>query len=520
MNTSPKAHAPEKGLAATKTDLERIFDAIPDVIFETDAEGRVRWANVAMSRLLRLPLQDILGRPCAELLGCSWCLLPLPSHPQTAPTSFPAIPGCFIITRTAITGAPGERRGHLCVLRDVTQLEHFKITMEMIEQKYAAMVNNAFEGIFQSTPNGRLLTANPSMARIFGYPSVEVMLAEVHDIATQLYARPEDRKALLDELWAKGSVQQREMLFRRRDGSHFHGLLSIRLFHGPESEEGRLEGAIVDISERKILETQMLQNQKLEAIGQLAAGIAHEINSPIQYIQGNLWYLRDACTAIEEWTQSLSQLPEDILAFFQEIPTVLSQMEEGISRIAHIVDSMRRFSHPGKEHRPTDINDLIAHATVLTRNTWKYVAELTTDLDPNLPRVPCAPQEITQVLVNILVNAAQAIAASPQKASSGHIRIATQPVRGGVEILIEDNGPGMDDAVRQRIFEPFFTTKPVGEGTGQGLCIAQRIIAKNHHGEIRCTSTPGHGTQFTIFLPLPAEFEEGASPWQATQNTP
>ncbi len=518
MNTSPKAHAPEKGLAATKTDLERIFDAIPDVIFETDAEGRVRWANVAMSRLVRLPLQDILGRPCAELLGCSWCLLPLPSHPQTAPTSFPAIPGCFIVTRTAITGAPGERRGHLCVLRDVTQLERFKATMEMVEHKYAAIVNNAFEAIFQSTPDGRLLTVNPSMARIFGYPSAQAMLAEVQDIATQLYARPEDRAALLEALRTTGTVQHKEILFRRRDGSHFHGLVSAQILHDPEGDKSRLEGIIVDISERKILETQMLQNQKLEAIGQLAAGIAHEISSPIQYIQGNLWYLRDACTAIDEWVRTFPQPPEDVLAFLKEIPTVLAQMDEGLKRITHIVDSMRRFSHPGREHQRTDLNALIEHATVLTRNSWKYVAELTTDLDPSLPPVSCAPQEITQVLVNIIVNAAQAIAASPNQETPGRIRVATQTVPGGVEIHIEDNGPGMDEAVRQRIFEPFFTTKPVGEGTGQGLFIAQRIIAHNHHGEIRCTSAPGNGTRFTVFLP--AAVEEGASPWQATQSAP
>lgn len=167
------------------------------------------------------------------------------------------------------------------MLRDITQLERFKATMEMIEHKYTAMVNNAFEGIFQSNPDGRLLTANPSMARIFGYPSVEIMLAEVVDIATQAYARPEDRAAILDELRAQGAVQQKEILFRRHDGSHFHGLMSARLLSGPNGEGEHIEGVIVDISDRKILETQMLQNQKLEATGQLAAGIAHEINSPI-----------------------------------------------------------------------------------------------------------------------------------------------------------------------------------------------------------------------------------------------
>ncbi|MBZ4685501.1 MAG: domain S-box protein [Desulfomicrobiaceae bacterium] len=512
MNASTEIQTPQKELAAAKTDLERVLNAIPDAIFETDAEGRVRWANVAMTRLVRLPLQDILGRPCAELLGCSLCSPPLPNHPQTAPTSFPAIPGCFIVTRTPVTAPDGEWRGHLCVLRDVTQLERFKATMEMVEHKYASMVHNAFEGIFQITPDGRLLTANPSTARIFGYPSVEVMLAEVRDITNQIYARPEDRAAVLNELRTTGAVQQKEILFRRRDGSHFHGLVSARLLRKPNGEEDRIEGIVTDISERKILETQMLQNQKLEAIGQLAAGIAHEINSPIQYVQGNLWYLRDACTAIDEWARTLPQPPEDVLGFLEEIPTVLTQMEDGINRIAHIVDSMRRFSHPGGEHQPTDINALIEHATTLTRNSWKYAAELTTDLDPSLPRVPCAPQEITQVLVNIIVNAAQAIAASPKKETPGHIHVMTRAVSNGVEILIEDNGPGMDEAVRQRIFEPFFTTKPVGEGTGQGLFIAQRIIAQGHNGELRCTSSPGKGARFTIFLPRPPEPEEDAAP--------
>ena len=187
--------------------------------------------------------------------------------------------------------------------------------------------------------------------------------------------------------------------------------------------------------------------------------------------------------------------------YLQEMPAVLASLQDGLQRISTIVHSMRVFSYPGKGHQPTDLNALVEQAMVLTRHEWKHVAQVTTDLDPQLPPIRCAQQEILQVLINLIINAAQALAEQSSTPEYGRIHISTQSTSQGVEISIHDNGPGMSPEVLAHIFDPFFTTKAPGKGTGQGLFIAYRIITRNHNGTIHCSSSPGQGAYFTIQLP-------------------
>jgi signal transduction histidine kinase len=166
---------------------------------------------------------------------------------------------------------------------------------------------------------------------------------------------------------------------------------------------------------------------------------------------------------------------------------------------------MKEFSHPGSQEKAmVDMNHAINITSTVARNEWKYVAEMVTHLDPNLTPVLCHNGEINQVLLNLIVNAAQAIAANPARASAdkGTITITTTQLPDAVRIAIQDTGPGIPESIRSRIFEPFFTTKPVGKGTGQGLALAHSVIVQQHRGQIWFESKTGAGATFFIQLPI------------------
>jgi signal transduction histidine kinase len=189
----------------------------------------------------------------------------------------------------------------------------------------------------------------------------------------------------------------------------------------------------------------------------------------------------------------------------QEIPSAIDQCLEGLNRVAGIVKAMKEFSHPGSEDKtPTDINRAIETTVAVARNEWKYVSEVVTELQNGLPLVPCLQGELKQVILNLIVNAAQAIAGAlgDGSRSKGKITIRTRQVENEVEIAVQDTGLGIRPEIRSRIFEPFFTTKPVGKGTGQGLSLAHATIVKRHQGKIYFESEVGQGSTFFIRLPI------------------
>ncbi|MBN1347255.1 MAG: PAS domain S-box protein [Phycisphaerae bacterium] len=284
---------------------------------------------------------------------------------------------------------------------------------------------------------------------------------------------------------------------------------------------------IQDITDRKRLQRQALQTQKLESIGQLAAGIAHEINTPTQYIGDNTHFLQDAfgdlSTVLDQFNRLLAaakdgKLDEQIIAdvdqaieeadlgyLSEEIPSALSQALEGIDRVSTIVRAMKDFSHPGVEGRTNaDINRAIESTITVARNEWKYVAEVVTDFDPDLPLVSCLVGEFNQVILNILINAAHAISdvIGEGGGDRGTIAVATRRAGAWAEIRIKDTGAGIPEHVRPKVFDPFFTTKGVGKGTGQGLAIAHSVVTEKHGGTIEFETELGKGTTFTIRLPI------------------
>ena len=278
-----------------------------------------------------------------------------------------------------------------------------------------------------------------------------------------------------------------------------------------------------EIVERQLVENQLVQAQKLESIGQLAAGIAHEINTPIQYIGDSVDFLRSAVTSIEEvlgkyrllHTASDGRDSAEVLAraqsaaeaadleFLQaEIPRAFERTLDGITRVAKIVRAMKEFSFPGAhEHSYANINHALENTLVVARNEYKLLATVQTQFG-ELPDVNCNVSELNQVFLNLIVNAAHAIQESGKDATTGVIAIRTSEAGGMVEVAIGDNGCGIAPEHVNKVFEPFFTTKEVGRGTGQGLSIARAAVVTRHGGTLTFESEVGRGTTFFVRVPV------------------
>jgi len=289
----------------------------------------------------------------------------------------------------------------------------------------------------------------------------------------------------------------------------------------------RLVGSVLDIDDLRQAQQRLVQAQKLEGIGQLAAGIAHEINTPTQYVTDNVSFVQrafvklravldaqhavaDAARQGRDPSSELQVLDAVLKAsklpyLLEQAPRALEQSLEGLAHVGSIVRAMKEFSHPsGAEKQLADVHELIECSSAVSKNEWKYVAEVSFDFDRSLPPVPVLRNELSQVLLNLIVNAAHAIAdaRAADSKSLGKITLSTCKLVDSAEIRVRDTGSGIPDAIRSRIFEPFFTTKPVGKGTGQGLAICYSVIVDKHRGDISFESAPGRGTTFVIRLPL------------------
>lgn len=400
-----------------------------------------------------------------------------------------------------------EVNGNLLLRAIRYAIERNEIKKDLLasENRFRGLVENNADAIIVIDKNSKVNYVNPAaetlfdlekedfIGEIFGYPVVAGDIVEID---------------LLNK-GIKTAIAEMHVVELEWEGESAY-LISLR-----------------NITQRKIMEGQLVQAQKLESIGQLAAGIAHEINTPTQYVGDNTRFLQESIadlqkvlaefkcllSSVEDGSVTKELIAEvkaatvevDLDYLLEEIPTSIEQSLEGIDRVAHIVRAMKEFSHPGsKEKVSVDINKAIETTITVSRNEWKYVAEMETDFDVELPMVPCLPGEFNQVILNMIMNAAHAIGTVVGDGADGMGVIKVDTCRDGdwVEIRISDTGTGIPDATKDKIFNPFFTTKEVGKGTGQGLAIAHNVIVERHGGQITFETEESKGTTFFVRLPI------------------
>jgi PAS domain S-box-containing protein len=457
-----------------------------------------------------------------------------------------------------------ESNESLLQLTDVRQrlasIEH-ELTLELLEKERLRhdleLRNAALDAgishfmVFDAVhPKRKIVYVNRALAHAHGYEPQELigrsvgMLVKANTTSSAL-------PAAMDAELAAGRPYRAELEGLRRDGSTFWiGFTSI----GMRDASGNISHAVAvaaDITSRREAERkrQQLQEQllsemrerermaielrlaqKLESVGRLAAGIAHEINTPIQYVADSVHFLRtgfddlirllDACRdALRTQPAVPTSVRESIAAIEKEVdyeflrlevPRAFERTLDGTDRVAGLVRAMKEFAHPDtNEHSPADLNHALQTTLTVCRNEYKYLAQLVTDLD-ELPSIVCNIGELNQVFLNLIVNAAHGIQDAGKDIADGVIRVTTRVVGGNIEVAIADNGCGIAAENVEKIFDPFFTTKEIGRGTGQGLAIARAIIFDKHGGDIRVNSERGVGTTFTIVLPVASRSVESA----------
>lgn len=395
--------------------------------------------------------------------------------------------------------------------------------LQASEHKYRSIIENLQDVYYRTDLNQKLTLISPSGLQLFGYQSEEEMVGR--DL-NNFFENPDDLAGLLESIRKTDQrITGHELKLIRKDTTAFPVTVNSAVYLDQEGKVAGIEGIFSDITERQKLETELGQARKLEAVGQLAAGIAHEINTPAQFVSNNIDFfnesqedilkLVDHYQNLVDMAQNRPLSAEEIKAIDElvdevdweylkeEIPKAVEQSQNGVNRITKIVRAMKEFSHPGtKEKAPNNINKIIETTVTVASNEWKHVAELQLELAPDLPMVDCLAGEIGQVFLNIIVNAAHAIADRGSDTIKGSIKIGSTLMDDWVEIRVEDNGGGIPASIKDHIFDPFFTTKDVGKGTGQGLAIAYDVVTVKHGGQLTFETVEEQGTTFIIRLPV------------------
>jgi PAS domain S-box-containing protein len=521
--------------------LALVAQHMEDGVVIADAEGRIEWVNDAFTELSGYTRTEAVGRPRVELLGTD-------AVPSADLSTLP-IGGSIVLpvfeSRT--------KNGRLCWLqavlyrvvddegivrlmaveRDVTKQYKAEQAQQAAKNRAEALTGElsvekaVLTGVISAVPHliywkdreGRYVGHNAAFLTTRGLPAGSDLTGRIESEV----GVPDDLSSLLSELEARvldtgEPIVDHHATVTGPDYSVRAVLISVLPQPAGDGGVGGVIGIGADVTRISALERQLNQTNRLEAIGQLAAGIAHEINTPIQFVSDNSRFVEQSFTqllgALTQLRGPIAEIdPEIDLDFLiTEVPTALTESLEGLSRVAQIVRAMKDFSHPGHGRGDVDLNRAVESTVQVARNEWKYHAELTLDLGGDVGLVPCYEGELKQVILNLIVNSAHAVqAASANRGGGlGHITVRTGRTPDAITITITDDGIGMDQATQRRIFDPFFTTKEVGKGTGQGLSMAYASIVQKHGGAINVESSPDAGAEFTISLPARIEGETPA----------
>jgi PAS domain S-box-containing protein len=539
----------EEALRASQRLIGGIIDAIPASVYWKDASLTYRGCNRAFARDAGFAdPKDIVGKDDSEMgwrdhadlyretdrriieSGRSELLIEEPQTTREGKTV------TLLTSRIPLTGPGGEISGVLGMHMDITQRKRSEEELKKRNSLIEKLLENSPVGFAIYTVDDRqAMYVSRNFENIYGVPTGSIH--SLDDFFEQVYADPcvrETKRASIMASLASGDPAKTrwpDVPITTRSGEQ--RIITARNI--PLPDQNLMISTVQDVTEQKALQTQLSQAQKLESIGNLAAGIAHEINTPTQYVADNTRFLKDAWKSLrriidgsaqivdviggtKEGSEAAEQMRavqqrEDFDYLAEQIPLAIDQSLDGLSRIASIVRAMKDFSHPDSDAMAlSDINAAIQSTVGVSRNEWKYLAELELVLDPDLPMTPCYLGELNQVVLNLIINAAHAIAGAVKGTQKkGVITVTTWRAEGGmVGISVADTGTGIPESAQPKVFDPFFTTKEVGKGTGQGLAIAYNVVVNHHGGSIGFTTKEGLGTTFTILLPVrPAAEQSG-----------
>jgi PAS domain S-box-containing protein len=396
----------------------------------------------------------------------------------------------------------------------------------------------------QEHPAPIIVYCNKIVADAHGYVRAELIGKPV-TLLTQWVGRNSNSMMEVQTALSSGQTVQFEEEVTRPDGSTFWLGVSIRPLYdsegrithsvavGADITAKRLETRkkqelqdklLAEMKERERIGIELQLSQKLESVGRLAAGIAHEINTPIQYVGDSVYFLRSAFDDFDKLFESMQSaaavLPDaaqrdahlheiaelekkyDIEYLRAEVPKAFTRTFDGVERVTNIVKAMKEFAHPdANEQSPVDLRHALETTLLVASNEYKYVAKVRTEFD-DLPQVVCNVGELNQVFLNLIVNAAHAIKDAGKDPDSGEIVVRAAAEGDQAVIRVSDNGCGVPKENLSKLYDPFFTTKEVGRGTGQGLAISHSIVVDKHGGDISVSSEVGVGTQFTVRLPI------------------
>lgn len=422
---------------------------------------------------------------------------------------------------TALEDLDTEHKQRALVVAD---LNEFKMTLEQ-----------TLDCVFMFSPDTlRFFYANQGAIDQIGYQRDEIMSMTPLDIEPD-FSEEQYREMILPLIEDKQTSLTFTTNHERKDSTLIPVEVFLRYIKPPQ-KHGRFVAVVRDITlqkqqeqENKLLQTKLLHEQKLASVGSLAAGIAHEINTPAQYLGSNIDFLEDAFSDINDTVSTIEKVIEnaenaendEIERILQptknkldeidwdylkeEVPNAIEQSSDGVKQVSSIVLAMKNFAHPGgTEKEMTNLNELLKTTLTVSRSEWKHHVEIGEKFSPDLPPVPCVRNEISQVFLNLIVNGAHSIEEkleSKNEVGKGNITLTTELQGDMVSISITDSGCGIPNEHLEKIFDPFFTTKEVGKGTGQGLTIAYDIITNKHQGVMEVQSTVGEGSTFTLKLP-------------------
>lgn len=407
---------------------------------------------------------------------------------------------------------------------EVTDRKNVEVALRESEAKTSAVFNYSIDAIM-IMEDLTIVDCNAPAVSMFGFSKKSDLLGtHIEKLTPEIQSNGKNSHQYaveITQLINEAGQARFEWTHKRQDGTKFEVDVS---YSNLEISGRKAQLAVVrDISKKKELERQLSQAQKLESIGQLSAGIAHEVNTPMQCVYSNVEFFKNALPKIFALTNAYREAI-DALGLDTNATAKLKQAEkecrietigsdcmeaviesaEAANRVIEIIRAMKTMSHPGTSQlSKTNLNNLIKDASLISRSRWRNAASFEFDFDSAIGDVAILPAQMSQVILNLIVNAADAIVErnGHEIDRKGIIRAATRFSNGGIVIEISDTGIGMDERTKERVFDPFFTTKEVGKGTGQGLAIAYDVVVRQHLGQITVESTPGIGTTFKVWLP-------------------